>query len=215
MFFASNYFYAYQGAINTAVFDGPTRALNATLEGAGAIVGALFIGYCVLDLKWFHRRTRGYIGIGVVTTLTIIIWAVALSWQVTFTRATTNAKDFVKINYKDSNYKGKGALFFFCELRCWARFEVAEADSARSLLCGRVLPGARVLDHVRDVERPVHARAVRGAVQGAAVRGLCGVVRDGRGGDAVLERAPGELADDARVVPVRVRGRADGEGDEL
>ena len=39
MFFASNYFYAYQGAVNAAVFDGPTRALNATLEGAGAIVG--------------------------------------------------------------------------------------------------------------------------------------------------------------------------------
>ena len=43
MFFASNYFYAYQGAVNTAVFDGPTRALNATLEGAGAIVGAVLV----------------------------------------------------------------------------------------------------------------------------------------------------------------------------
>ena len=33
MFFASNYFYAYQGAVNTFYFDGPTRAVNATLEG--------------------------------------------------------------------------------------------------------------------------------------------------------------------------------------
>ena len=115
MFFASNYFYAYQAAVNAAVFDAPTRALNATLEGAGAIVGALCIGYFVLDLKYFHRRTRGYLGLAVVTVMVIIVWAVALSWQVTFDRATTRAPDFKKINYHDSNYKGKGALYFFCK----------------------------------------------------------------------------------------------------
>ena len=117
MFFASNYFYAYQGSINTARFDGPTRALNAVLEGAGAIVGALFIGYCVLDLKYFHRRTRGYLGLAAVVIMTIIVWAVGLSWQVTFTRADTEGEvgDANRINYKDGNYAGKGALFFFCE----------------------------------------------------------------------------------------------------
>ena len=115
MFFASNYFYAYQGAVNAARFDGPTRALNATLEGAGAIIGALLIGYTVLDLRFVHRRTRGYLGLAVVTVMTIIVWSVALSWQVTFNRATTRAPDFKKINYHDSNYKGKGALYFFCE----------------------------------------------------------------------------------------------------
>ena len=114
MFFASNYFYAYQGSVNATVFDGPTRALNATLEGAGAIVGALMIGYLVLDSKWFHRRNRGYLGLAVVTVLTIIVWAVALSWQVTFTRDFV-AKHGGRINYKDSDYKGKGALYFFCK----------------------------------------------------------------------------------------------------
>lgn len=74
MFFASNYFYAYQGAVNAAMFDGPTRALNATLEAAGAIIGALLIGYLVLDTKWLGRRNRGYLGLAVVVTLTIIIW---------------------------------------------------------------------------------------------------------------------------------------------
>ncbi|KAI0824942.1 MFS general substrate transporter [Trametes gibbosa] len=112
MFFASNYFYAYQGAINTNLFDGPTRALNATLEGAGAIVGALMIGYFCLDLKWFARRTRGYLGLAVVTVLIVIVWSVALAWQVEFTRA--DVSDANRINYHDSNYKGKGALFFFC-----------------------------------------------------------------------------------------------------
>ncbi|KAH9930425.1 MFS general substrate transporter [Epithele typhae] len=113
MFFASNYFYAYQGAVNAHVFDGPTRALNATLEGAGAIVGALVIGYGVLDLKYFHRRTRGYLGLGATVVLIVIVWAVALSWQVTFSRESLEAAGDAKINYKSAAYRGKAALFFF------------------------------------------------------------------------------------------------------
>jgi hypothetical protein len=74
MFFASNYFYAYQGALNAARFDGPTRALNGTLEAAGAIIGALIIGYLVLDVKGLGRRNRGYFGLAVVTSMTIIVW---------------------------------------------------------------------------------------------------------------------------------------------
>ena len=115
MFFASNYFYAYQGSLNATVFDGPTRALNATLEGAGAIVGALLIGYLVFDNKYFHRRQRGYLGLAAVTVMVIIIWAVALSWQVTFTRNYKEVHGGQLISYHDSNYKGKGTIYFFCE----------------------------------------------------------------------------------------------------
>lgn len=113
MFFASNYFYAYQGSINTARFDGPTRALNAVLEGAGAIVGALMIGFFVLDSERIPRRTRGYIGLGVVIVITIAVWVCGLVWQTTFER---DSPDFVlyKINYKDAAYRTKGPLFFFC-----------------------------------------------------------------------------------------------------
>jgi MFS family permease len=111
MFFASNYFYAYQGALNTAKFDGPTRALNGTLEAAGAIIGALLIGYFVLDGNWLGRRNRGYLGLTVVTSLTIIVWGIGLSWQVSFDRADATSHNL--ISYHDSNYKGKGTLFFF------------------------------------------------------------------------------------------------------
>ncbi|OSX63732.1 hypothetical protein POSPLADRAFT_1180600 [Postia placenta MAD-698-R-SB12] len=111
MFFASNYFYAYQGAINTARFDAPTRALNAVLEGAGAIVGALMIGYLVLDIKWLKRRTRGYLGLGVVTFITIAVWACGLGWQASFDRA--RAKELPYINYKDADYRAKAPLYFF------------------------------------------------------------------------------------------------------
>ena len=49
--------------------------------------------------------------------MTIIVWAVGLHWQVTFNRA--DAKDRLDtktlINYKHADYKGKGALYFFCK----------------------------------------------------------------------------------------------------
>ena len=115
MSFASNYFYAYQGSVNTTVFDGPTRALNAALESAGAIIGALMIGFFVLDNKWMGRRNRGYLGLAVVTVLTIVVWSVGLSWQVTFNRNYLKDHNNTYINYKDKDYRGKGALYFFCE----------------------------------------------------------------------------------------------------
>ena len=112
MFFASNYFYAYQQAINAAKFDGPTRALVATIEGVGAIVGALIVGYFILDAPYIKsRRMRGYFGVATITTLIIIVWAIVLSWQVTFDRADAIADPL--ISYKDPTFRGKAAMFFF------------------------------------------------------------------------------------------------------
>ncbi|GJJ14230.1 hypothetical protein Clacol_008493 [Clathrus columnatus] len=99
MSFASNYFYAYQGALNANLFDGTTRALNAVLESLGAVVGALFIGYLILDVDRFKRRSRGYAGLGFVTAITIVIWSVTLAWQVTFTRA--DFTDNNRISFRD------------------------------------------------------------------------------------------------------------------
>lgn len=109
MFFCSNYFYAYQGAVNAFYFDGPTRAVNATLEGAGAIIGALIIGIFILDAPHFKRRTRGWLGLTFVTVCTIVIWACALRWQVTFTRASKLGK----MSYHEASYASKGTLYFF------------------------------------------------------------------------------------------------------
>ncbi|KAI0938362.1 hypothetical protein AcV5_000058 [Taiwanofungus camphoratus] len=174
MFFASNYFYAYQGAVNAARFDGATRALNATLEGAGAIVGALMIGFLVLDAKYLNRRHRGYLGLAVVTTITIIVWAVGLSWQVTFTRA--DAKRLPLINYHHADYRGKGALYFFCESRdfCRAGLRAAMCRTlsnpivARRLLWRCVLPGPGLLDHECTHERRLHPRPFRWYLQSYA-----------------------------------------------
>ena len=111
MFFASNYFYAYQGAVVAARFDGPTRTVVATLEAIGSMIGALFIGFVVLDASWLPRKTRGWLGLTFVTITTIVVWSCGLSWQLTFTRETDDAK----INYKDDRFTGNGVLFFFCK----------------------------------------------------------------------------------------------------
>jgi len=84
-------------------------ALNGTLEGAGAIVGALIMGFLVLDGTRFRRRTRGFLGLAFVTIVTTIVWSCALAWQVKFDRTPRT-----KLHYTEKAYHGKGALFFFC-----------------------------------------------------------------------------------------------------
>ena len=146
MFFASNYFYAYQGAVNAGKFDGPTRAVIAALEGAGAITGALIIGFFVLDAGWFARKTRGWLGLAIVSIITIIVWSCGLAWQLTFTRETIGRK----INYKDANFAGKGTLYFFCEFFVSLIQPNPIFDRSDRLLWRCVLPGPRLLDHGRS-----------------------------------------------------------------
>ncbi|AFR98414.1 hypothetical protein J008_06397 [Cryptococcus neoformans] len=85
MFFASNYFYAYQGAITAHLFNGRTRALVSLLTGLGAIVGAILIGV-VLDRVPLSRRKRSMVGCLTVIVLNIVIWVGGLVFQVKFTR---------------------------------------------------------------------------------------------------------------------------------
>lgn len=146
MFFASNYFYAYQGAVNAGKFDGPTRTVIAALEGAGAITGALITGFFVLDANWFPRKTRGWLGLASVSVITIVVWSCGLAWQLTFTRETIGKK----INYKDDNFAGKGALFFFCKLLVSMIRGGLVFDRYDRLLRRCVLPGSRLLDHGRS-----------------------------------------------------------------
>ncbi|KZV67798.1 MFS general substrate transporter [Peniophora sp. CONT] len=110
MFFSANYFYAYHAAINTFYFDGPTRAVNATLEGAGAIVGAILIGF-ILDApgSGLKRRTRGYLGLAFLSISIVVTWSCALAWQLTLTRGA----NITKMSYRDKDFTPKAALYFF------------------------------------------------------------------------------------------------------
>jgi uncharacterized membrane protein YczE len=50
------------------------------LDGLGAILGAIFVGI-LLDKLPFGRKVRGYIGVGTVFLLGIMVWGGGLAFQ--------------------------------------------------------------------------------------------------------------------------------------
>lgn len=91
MFFSSNYFYSYQGAITAALFNGRTRALVSLLTGLGSIIGSILIGI-ITDRLPFGRRKRALCGCGFVLLFNCVVWAAGLGFQVQFTRGDTEVR---------------------------------------------------------------------------------------------------------------------------
>ena len=85
MFFSSNYFYAYQGAITAFLFDSRTRALVALLTGLGSIIGSILIGL-VTDNLPFNRRKRSLCACAFVTFLVYLVWGAGVGFQTKFHR---------------------------------------------------------------------------------------------------------------------------------
>ncbi|KUI55303.1 hypothetical protein VP1G_02715 [Cytospora mali] len=85
MFFSSNYFYSYQGAITTALFNGRTRALVSLLTGLGSIIGSLIIGQMTDNLPG-GRRKRALFATAFVLFFNCLVWACGLGFQVQFAR---------------------------------------------------------------------------------------------------------------------------------
>lgn len=85
MCFASNYFYAYQGAITAYLFNPRTRALIALLTGVGSVIGATVIGLLTDSLP-FGRRKRGLVACGFVSLALCGVWGAGLGLQVQFER---------------------------------------------------------------------------------------------------------------------------------
>jgi MFS family permease len=88
MFFSSNFFYAYQGAITAYLFNGRTRALVSLLTGLGSLMGAILIGFLTDNLP-FGRRKRALISCGVVFLMVCGIWGGGLAFQLKFKRGDT------------------------------------------------------------------------------------------------------------------------------
>lgn len=85
MFFASNFFYSYQGALTAALFNGRTRALVALLEGAGQVAGSLALGQLTDNLP-FGRRRRALVSAALVAALNCAVWGGGLAFQLQFAR---------------------------------------------------------------------------------------------------------------------------------
>jgi MFS family permease len=119
MFFASNWFYAYQfNDFNAGRFNLRTRSLNSLLYWLSQMVGALVIGY-ILDMPWYKRRTRAKIGWVIVFVLGMSIWGGGLAFEKQFTREDVTAGPngepplLAPIDYKDGKYIGPMFLYIF------------------------------------------------------------------------------------------------------
>jgi Na+/melibiose symporter-like transporter len=115
MFWASNWFYTYQGnAINGAYFNVRTRALNSFLYWFAQIVAASIIGP-LLDMTYFRRTVRARGAWAVLFILTMVIWGGGWAWQKNYTRESVNQKTthFKPWDWSHPGYAGPMFLYFF------------------------------------------------------------------------------------------------------
>lgn len=115
MFFASNYFYAYQGAITAALFNGRTRALVSLLTGLGSMIGSIIIG-TITDILPFGRRNRALIGCAVVFLLTCAVYGGGVYFQTQFTRESVEVAGLkIPWDWTDKQAAGPIVLLWSCE----------------------------------------------------------------------------------------------------
>jgi hypothetical protein len=73
MFLASNWFYTWQfNEFNGVLFNIRTRSLNSMIYWSAQIVGSLIM-FSVLDRKTLRRRTRAFIGWGMVFAMVFVV----------------------------------------------------------------------------------------------------------------------------------------------
>ncbi|KAF9219175.1 MFS general substrate transporter [Gyrodon lividus] len=113
MFFASNYFYTWQfNDYNGALFNIRARSLNNFVYWTSQIFGSFGIGFLVLDSPCFRRRTRAFLGCGLVLVLVFIVHIWAYSYQKTYTRASTGP-EAPKMDFTDPGYAAHVWLMIF------------------------------------------------------------------------------------------------------
>lgn len=147
MFFSSNYFYSYQGAITAFLFNGRTRALVSLLTGLGSVIGSIVIGVLTDNLP-FSRRKRALAGCAFVVILTCAVWASGLGFQTQFTRDTADIHDTkLPWDWTSSTAIGPIILLFACQF--YRRRTIYSSLTGRRRFCHRCqLSRSCILHHV-------------------------------------------------------------------
>ncbi|CAG8807970.1 33416_t:CDS:2 [Gigaspora margarita] len=90
MFIASNWFYAYQfNGVNAFYFNVRTRAFNSLWYWTAQMFAAFFFGK-LLDWSKFGRKSRGILGITLITIILMGAWIGGLFFQLTYKREDPN-----------------------------------------------------------------------------------------------------------------------------
>ncbi|RWR80881.1 UNC93-like protein 1 [Cinnamomum micranthum f. kanehirae] len=107
---ASNFFYTYQfNNVNGVMFNLRTRGFNNVFYWGAQMIGSIGIGQ-VLDSSFKSRRTRGFVGIGIVALVGTLIWGGGLANQLNYSHDNLPKK----LDFKDSgkDYAGPFVLYF-------------------------------------------------------------------------------------------------------
>lgn len=113
MFWASNWFYTWQfNAYNGALFDIGGRSVNNFVYWTSQIFGSIIISV-LLDAKSLPRRTRAFLGWGVLMFMIFMIHIWAYFYQRTYTRESAASSDFRLINIHDKSYPAHIWLYIF------------------------------------------------------------------------------------------------------
>ncbi|PPQ89938.1 hypothetical protein CVT25_009993 [Psilocybe cyanescens] len=116
MFFASNWFYAWQfNDYNDAFFNIRARSLNNLVYWLSQIVGSIAIG-TLLDQRALSRRTRAFSGWIILFLMTFIVHIWAYFYQRQYTRESLPPDSNNKMDIFDHGYVGRIWLYIFCGL---------------------------------------------------------------------------------------------------
>ncbi|KAK1559880.1 hypothetical protein Q3G72_019441 [Acer saccharum] len=107
---SSNFFYSYQfNNVNGLMFNLRTRGLNSVFYWAAQMLGSIGIGFA-LDFSFQSRRTRGFVGIGIVALLGTAIWGGGLANQLNYSRGQPPQRLDFKTSGND--FAGPFVLYF-------------------------------------------------------------------------------------------------------
>lgn len=113
MFFASNWFYAYQfQAVNAPRFDFRARALNSTIYWVAQMFGALAFGFG-LDFPNVRRTTRAKVAWLVMFVLTFAIWGGGYIFQRGYDRASVDSGSVTTLDWDTDGY-GPALFLYIC-----------------------------------------------------------------------------------------------------
>ncbi|PPQ99598.1 hypothetical protein CVT24_005174 [Panaeolus cyanescens] len=117
MFFASNWFYAWQfNDFNDAFFNIRARSLNNLVYWLSQMVGSIAIG-ALLDRGSISRRARAFSGWVVLFVMVFVVHIWGFFYQRQYTRASfPPGVDVVKMDIFDKGYAGRIIIYIFCGL---------------------------------------------------------------------------------------------------
>lgn len=112
LFFCANVFYSYQqNEVNGMTFNIRTRSLNSALYWMAQMFGGLLMGE-LLDLKWFNRRQRAWLGWAVLLVTGMVIWGGGYQFQ-KWADARIAAGKTQDIDYLDHSKVATGPIFLY------------------------------------------------------------------------------------------------------